>query len=98
MDDGRAQSNRDYFGAIRSADLTALESGSKEGMVRVQQVFYYNPATRQFSRFDAASGGSTPILQQTGYFQADTIMRVVPLNEDFVKNLISRNFLTVNGE
>ncbi len=98
VDDGRVQSNRDYFGAVKKADLQALTNGSAKGMILVQQVFYYNPATRQFSRFDATSGGSVAILQKNAYFRPDSIMRMVPLNQKFVENLAVREFLNVAGE
>ncbi len=98
VDDGRVQSNRDYFGAIKKADLNAVVNGSAKGMVMIQQVFYYNPATRQFSRFDASAGGAIPILEKGGYFRPDSIMRMVPLNKKFVENLAVREFLNVEGE
>ena len=98
MDDGRVASNRDYFGAIKKADLDAVTNGSAKGMVMIQQVFYYNQATRQFSRFDASTGGAIPILQKNAYFRPDSIMRMVPLNKKFVENLAVREFLNVAGE
>jgi len=97
VDDGRIQSNRDYFGAIEKADFDALVGGSAKGMVKVQQVFYYNAATRQFSRFDASGAGTVSILKKSGYFRPESIMRMVPLNDKFVENLAVRKFLMVEG-
>lgn len=97
VDDGRVQSNRDYFGAIEKADFDAMVAGSAKGLVKVQQVFYYNAATRQFSRFDASGAGSVSILKKSGYFKPESIMRVVPLNDTFVENLAVRKFLMVEG-
>lgn len=97
VDDGRVSSQRDYFGAFEKADLDAVLGGSAQGMVKVQQVFYYNAATRQFSRFDATSGGSVAILAKSGYFRPDSIMRIVPLNTEFVERLAMQNFLDVAG-
>lgn len=98
VDDGRVASNRDYFGAIKKSDLQAVTGGTAKGMVLIQQVFYYNQATRQFSRFDASTGGAIPILQKNAYFRPDSIMRMVPLNKQFVENLAVREFLNVAGE
>jgi hypothetical protein len=98
VDDGRIQSQRDYFGAVSTADFQALTGGTAKGMVRVQQVFYYNGATRSFSRFDASAGGSLPLLSKNGYFRPDSIMRIVELNEKFVESLAVRSFLNVAGE
>ncbi len=97
VDDGRLQSNRDYFGAIEQKDFDALTNGSANGMVKIQQVFYYNAATRQFSRFDASGAGMVSILEKSGYFRPDSIMRVVKLNKQFVENLAIRKFLAVEG-
>ena len=97
VDDGRVQSNRDYFGAVTKADFNSITTGSAKGMVKVQQVFYYNVATRQFSRFDASSGNAIPILKKSGYFRPESIMRMVPLNKQFVENLAVREFLSVEG-
>ncbi|MEM7014802.1 MAG: hypothetical protein AAF585_25360, partial [Verrucomicrobiota bacterium] len=97
VDDGRVASQRDYFGAFEKADFQAVIDGSKQGFVRVQQVFYYNAATRQFSRFDATQGGAVPILGKNGYFQPGSLMRIVPLNDGFVTRLAMQNFLDVAG-
>lgn len=97
VDDGRVASQRDYFGAFEKAEFDAVIAGTKEGFVRVQQVFYYNAATRQFSRFDATQGGAVPILGKNGYFQPVSLMRIVPLNQDFVIRLARQNFLDVKG-
>jgi len=98
VDDGRIQSQRDYFGAVSTSDFQALVGGSAKGMIRVQQVFYYNGATRSFSRFDASAGGSLPLLSKNGYFRPESIMRIVELNEKFVESLAVRSFLNVAGE
>jgi len=95
VNDGRVQSNRDYFGALKKSDFDALVQGQTDGMLRVEQVFYYNSATRQFSRFDATSGNAIPILEKHGYFRPDSIMRIVPLNQGFVRNLAAQGFLSV---
>ncbi len=97
VDDGRLQSNRDYFGAIEKKDFDGLVGGTAKGMVKVQQVFYYNAATRQFSRFDASGAGTVSILKKSGYFRPDSIMRMVELNKQFVENLAVRKFLMVEG-
>ena len=93
VDDGRAQSQRDYFGAVTAADLQTLLSGTGTTMIKVQQVFYYNSPTRQFSRFDASG-----ILGQSGYFRPGSFMRIVELNQKFVESLAIRGFLNVAGE
>lgn len=97
VDDGRVASQRDYFGAFDKADFDGVVAGSAKGMVKVQQVFYYNSATRQFSRFDAAGGGQMPLLGKSGYFRPESIMRIVPLNRDFVERLAMQLFLDVKG-
>ena len=93
VDDGRVQSQRDYFGAVTQADFQTLLSGSPTAMLKVQQVFYYNGPSRQFSRFDASG-----ILGNTGYFKPSSIMRVVELNQKFVEGLAVRGFVNVAGE
>jgi len=93
VDDGRAQSQRDYFGAVTSADFQTLLTGTGTTMIKVQQVFYYNSPTRQFSRFDASG-----ILGQSGYFRPGSFMRIVELNQKFVESLAVRGFLNVAGE
>ncbi|MFT5465111.1 MAG: hypothetical protein ACI8UO_000197 [Verrucomicrobiales bacterium] len=97
VDDGRVASQRDYFGAFDKADFDTVVNGGAKGMVKVQQVFYYNSATRQFSRFDAAQGGQMPLLGKSGYFRPESIMRIVPLNNEFVERLAVQMFLDVKG-
>lgn len=93
VDDGRVQSQRDYFGAVTTADFQALLSGTGTALIKVQQVFYYNSPARQFSRFDASG-----ILGQGGYFRPASIMRVVELNPKFVESLAVRGFIDVAGQ
>lgn len=93
VDDGRVQSQHEYFGAITAADMQTLLTGGGTAMIRVAQVFYYNSPTRQFSRFDASG-----ILGNSGYFKPSTIMRVIELNPKFVESLAVRGFVNVAGE
>lgn len=99
VNEGGVQLGRGYFGAITKGELDALANGSAKGMVKLQQAFYFNDATRLFSRFDALQpGASVSLYQKSAYFRQDSIMRVMPLNRQFVENLAIRGFLKVEGE
>jgi hypothetical protein len=99
VDEGGVQSARGYFGAISKKDYDALLNGTAKGFLTVQQCFYFNNATRLFSRFDApAPGASISLYQHNAFFRTDSVMRVVPLNRQFVENLAVRKFLDVAGK
>lgn len=99
IDEGGVQPVRDYFGALAKADFDALVGGTAKGMMKLQQAFYFNEATRSFTRFDNALPGATVALyQKFAYFRQESIMRIVPLNRQFVENLAISSFLKVEGE
>jgi len=99
VNEGGVQPVRNYFGAITKKELDQIVNGSYQGMLKVQQCFYFNSSTRLFSRFDAPQpGASVSLYQKHAYFRQDSIMRVVPLNRKFVENLAVRKFLDVSGE
>lgn len=89
----------DYFGAMEKKDYDAILAGSAKGFIPVQQVFYYNPSTRGFMRFDAAVpvAANMKIYKKNGYFRSDTFVRVVPLSKEFVTFLAVQEFLMVEG-
>lgn len=99
IDEGGVQPVRDYFGALAKPDMDALVAGTSKGMVRLQQAFYFNEATRSFTRFNTTLPGATVSLyQNNAYFRHDTFMRILPLSRQFVENLAVSGFLKVEGE
>lgn len=98
VEEGGVQPTRGYFAALSKREFDDLIAGSATGMIRFQQVFYFNSAARLFSRFDAPQpGASISLYESDGYFRPEKIVRVVPLNKQFVENLALRKFLKVEG-
>jgi len=93
VDDGRAQSQRDYFGAVTSADFQTLLAGTGTTMIKVQQVFYVQQPDSAIFPLRCIWHSRCRRLLQAG-----VVHRIVELNQKFVESLAVRGFLNVAGE